>query len=227
MSRSDVCIAIDGPAGSGKSTVARTVARRLGLRYLDTGAMYRAATWLALRDGVHDADALTGLAETMRLELSDWPDDVLVRVEGTDVTTAIRSPEVGAAVSAVSAVPGVRRVLVDRQRAIVAGGGIVVEGRDIGTVVLPDAPVKIFLTATGDARAQRRAAERGAVSPAGVAVTRVEIDARDRLDSGRTVSPLTRADDAVEIDTTTMTIDQVVAAVLARVDAVVPSGSRP
>ena len=219
-------VAIDGPSGSGKSTVARAVAVRLGLRYLDTGAMYRALTWLALRGGVPtgDAEALAALAARARLRIGTDPRDVVVHADGTDVTTDIRGADVTAAVSEVSAVPAVRARLVAQQRELADGGGIVVEGRDIGTVVFPDAPVKIFLTASGDARAARRALETTTVTDRrpdrapgrdALASTRAELERRDRLDSSRVVSPLTRADDAVEVDTTTMSIEEAVDRVVA------------
>ncbi len=216
-------VAIDGPSGSGKSTVAREVARRLGLRYLDTGAMYRAVTWLALRDRVDLADerALTDLAEQADLRIGTDPSAPSVQVGDVDVATAIRSEEVTSAVSAVSAVPGVRAVLVGRQRELVGDGGVVVEGRDIGSVVVPDADVKVFLTATSTTRAHRRAREtRGdRVSAEAVDRTHSALQHRDRLDSARRASPLLRAPDAVEIDSTALDVDGVVASVLALVAA--------
>ncbi len=219
--RGGLVIAIDGPSGSGKSTVARGVARRLGLRYLDTGAMYRALTWLALRRGVDlaDAAALTALAEDADLRVGTDPVTPTCHVGGEDVAAAIRSDEVTAAVSAVSAVAGVRAVLVARQRDLAAAGGVVVEGRDIGSVVLPDADVKVFLTATSATRAHRRAREtRGAgLTSDALDRTHTAIERRDRLDSARTASPLARAPDAVEIDSTALDVDDVVAAVLALV----------
>jgi cytidylate kinase len=220
----DLVVAIDGPAGSGKSTVARGVATRLRMRYLDTGAMYRALTWLALRDGVDaDPDATATLAERWRLEISTDPERPRVVVDGTDVTAAIRSPEVTSAVSAVSAIPAVRRLLVAMQRDIAGSGGIVAEGRDMGTVVFPDAPVKVYLTASGSARAERRALESvPGADAAALAATRADLDRRDRLDSTRAASPLARADDALEIDTTAMSVDEAVTAV---VEACLAAGS--
>jgi cytidylate kinase len=226
----DLVVAIDGPAGSGKSTVARGVATRLRMRYLDTGAMYRALTWLALREGIDvdtgtDADpgATAALAERWRLEISTDPERPRVVVDGTDVTAAIRSPEVTSAVSAVSAVPAVRRRLVAMQRDIAGSGGIVAEGRDMGTVVFPDAPVKVYLTASGSARAERRALESvPGADAAALAATRADLDRRDRLDSTRAASPLARADDALEIDTTAMSVDEAVTAV---VEACLAAGS--
>lgn len=216
-------IAIDGPSGSGKSTVARGVAAALALRYLDTGAMYRAVTWLALHRQVEldDAEALTSLAEHGRLEVSTDPQDPRVSIDGADVTAAIRGPDVTTAVSAVSAVPGVRTAMVRRQREIIGSGGIVVEGRDIGTAVVPDAPVKVFLTADEDVRAQRRAQE----TAGAVTTTREAIARRDRLDSTRTASPLTRPADALEIDSSAVDAATVVDQVVARAKAVLRVGT--
>ncbi len=214
-------VAIDGPSGSGKSTVARGVARRLGLRYLDTGAMYRAVTCLALDERVdlEDGEALAALAERTPLELTTDPEHFGVRAAGQDVTERIRTRAVSNAVSAVSAAQGVRSWLLKVQREIIGAGGIVVEGRDIGTVVAPDAEVKIFLTASSAARAERRFSEIG--EPAGDAdyglrLTQNEIDRRDRLDSSRESAPLRRAAGAVELDSTGLSADEVVDAVLTR-----------
>jgi cytidylate kinase len=206
-------IAIDGPSGSGKSTVSRGVASALGLRYLDTGAMYRAITWLALhhRIPLDDQSALTSLAETARLDLTTTPVPVTVTAEGHDVTAAIREADVTAAVSAVSAVPGVRAAMVRRQREIIGAGGIVVEGRDIGTTVAPDAPVKIFLTANEDVRARRRALE----TAGALAVTKDALSRRDALDAGRAASPMTQAPDALAVDSSAMSVDEVVATIVA------------
>jgi cytidylate kinase len=211
-------VAIDGPSGSGKSTVARAVATRLGLRYLDTGALYRALTWLALQQGtdLDDPAAVTAALAGARLKVGTDPERPTVAVDGTDVTVAIRGREVTNAVSAVSAVPGVRAQLLGLQRDIIGTGRIVVEGRDIGTTVAPGASVKVFLTASGEARARRRQieeADRG--DAASVHRTRVEIERRDARDSARTASPLTRAPDATEVDSTERSIDAVVEAVLA------------
>lgn len=208
-----VVIAIDGPSGSGKSTVSRGVATRLGLRYLDTGAMYRAVTWLALHDNIalDDAEALTALAENARLELTTAPQPVTVTADGHDVTTAIRGADVTAAVSAVSAVPAVRAAMVRRQREVIGAGGIVVEGRDIGTTVAPDAPVKIFLTANESVRAERRALE----TAGAVASTRDALSRRDALDAGRAASPMAQAPDAVVVDSTQMSVDEVVEEIVA------------
>ncbi|HET6795331.1 MAG TPA: (d)CMP kinase [Acidimicrobiales bacterium] len=203
-------VAIDGPGGSGKSTVARTVAARLGLDHLDTGAMYRAVTWAALRDGValDDGPALGRLAGTFDLQLDDG-----VIVDGTDVTEAIRGPEVTAAVSQVSAHTQVRVAMVRRQRQWAAArGGGVVEGRDIGSVVFPHAEVKVFLTASEEERARRRAVQVGAADASAVAGSLAE---RDRMDSIRAASPMVVATDAVVLDTTDRDVDQVVEEVLA------------
>ncbi|HEX7459191.1 MAG TPA: (d)CMP kinase [Acidimicrobiales bacterium] len=197
-----VIVAIDGPAGSGKSTLSRALATRLGLERLDTGAMYRSVAWAVLQRGVDtgDRDAVAGLAGDLAIEVGDR-----VVADGTDITEAIRGPEVSAAVSAVAANPAVRTVMVERQRQWVAThGGGVVEGRDIGSVVLPDADLKLYLTASPAVRAARRA-EEGAE-----AVAR-----RDRLDSTRAASPLEIPDGARVIDTGAMSVDQIVEEVVA------------
>ena len=211
-------IAIDGPAGSGKSTVARAVAAQLGLDYLDTGAMYRSVAFAALRRGIDpdDAEQIGWLAGTVEMAI----DENRVVVDGVDATIEIRGPEVSRAVSAVAANPAVRREMVRRQREWINArhGHGVVEGRDIGTVVLPDADVKVYLVAAVDERARRRAGEarqmKYDVSDADVAA---DIDRRDRMDSTRDASPLMKADDAIEIDTTGLTVDDVVAHVMERV----------
>ena len=205
-----VVVAVDGPSGSGKSSVSRGVATRLGLRYLDTGAMYRAVTWRLLQRGVDvdDPAAVAAAAATVVLVSGTDPEAPTIEADGIDVSGPIRSPEVTAAVSTVSAVPAVRALLVQRQREAIDGGGIVLEGRDIGTVVAPDAQVKVFLTASAEARAARRTAELTHTSD--VEATRVDLARRDRHDSGRAVSPLARADDAVEVDATRLTLQQVI-----------------
>ncbi|MCX9193170.1 (d)CMP kinase [Carbonactinospora thermoautotrophica] len=212
-------VAIDGPSGSGKSSVSRGVAARLGLRYLDTGAMYRAMTWWMLRHGVDvtDAGQIAAACGKPNLESGTDPDQPKITVDGEDVSAPIRTREVTNAVSAVSAVPEVRARLVAMQREIIGSGGIVVEGRDIGTVVAPEAPVKIFLTASTEARAWRRNAELAPDQATSVAVTRAEIVRRDRLDSSRATSPLAMADDAYELDTTDLTLEQVIDRVVALV----------
>jgi cytidylate kinase len=201
-------IAIDGPGGSGKSTVARSVARRLGFTYIDSGAMYRAVALWALRLGMDldDQHRLEQLARQARIELPDER----VLLNGEDVTAEIRDPKVSDAASRVAAQPGVRRALRDEQRRIGASGPAVMEGRDIGTVVFPEAEVKIFLDAQPDARAQRRASELGAALED---VAR-DLEARDRRDRSRAEAPLTQAPDAEYLDTTHLTPAQVEEAVL-------------
>jgi cytidylate kinase len=226
VQRRNVVVAIDGPSGSGKSTVARGVASALGLRYLDTGAMYRAVTWLALERSVplSDAERLSELAATAHLDVSPDPGSATISIEGNDVTTAVRGPEVTAAVSAVSAVPGVRRAMVERQREIIGDGGIVVEGRDIGTTVAPDAEVKIFLVADPSARAARRAQQDAAgartVGASTVAATEVDLARRDAADSTRAASPLTQAPDAVVVDSTALDAAGVIKQVVGLAEAV-------
>ncbi len=210
-------IAIDGPAGSGKSSVSRAVATRMGLNYLDTGAMYRALTWAVLQAGVDPDDALAVTA-FIEGERSPWitsgtdPSRPTIEVDGVDVAEPIRSSDVTSAVSAVSAVPEVRAHLVGRQREYVrdSGVGIVVEGRDIGSVVLPNSDIKIFLTADSQVRAQRRAAEKLDGHDASLEATQSALLTRDAKDSTRAVSPLARADGAIELDTTHLTFDEVV-----------------
>jgi CMP/dCMP kinase len=205
-------VAIDGPAGAGKSTVGRAVARRLGLEYLDTGAMYRAVTFAALRRGVpvHDAEAVSELAAEVELDV----DGGVVLVDGVDATREIRSREVTEAVSTVAANSGVRAELVRRQRAWVdARGGGVLEGRDIGSVVFPDAALKLFVTASPRVRAERRVAELGG----DVDDIESSIIERDRKDSTRSDSPLLEADGAVVVDTTGLTVDEVVDRIIAMV----------
>ncbi|HEX5366966.1 MAG TPA: (d)CMP kinase, partial [Acidimicrobiales bacterium] len=206
-------IAIDGPAGSGKSTVARRLAEHLGLAYLDTGAMYRAVTFAALRRGIDPADAepVAALARAVPLEVGDG----VVRVDGVDATIEIRGPEVSRAVSLVAANPAVRAELVRRQRewAVQRGGGVL-EGRDIGTVVFPDAALKVYLTARPEVRAERRAAE---VSELDYETVAADMARRDALDQGRRADPLRPADDAVELDTSDLSVDEVVAELARRV----------
>lgn len=217
---SSLVVAIDGPSGSGKSSTSRGVAARLGLRYLDTGAMFRAMTWWMLSHDVDlgDPDAIAARAGEPLIESGTDPLDPTITVDGQDASVAIRSDEVNAAVSPVSAVPAVRARLLDLQRGIITdGAGIVVEGRDIGSVVAPDAPVKLYLSADPEARAMRRAAEAGG----DVAATQESLLARDRIDSGRATAPLTMADGAVHIDTTPYTLDEVISQVVALVEATV------
>jgi cytidylate kinase len=207
-------IAIDGPAGSGKSTVARRLAEHLGLDYLDTGAMYRAVTFAALRRGIDPADA-GPVAELARVVDLDVTTDQ-VRVDGVDATIEIRGPEVSRAVSLVAANPEVRAELVRRQRewAYERAGGVM-EGRDIGTVVFPDAVLKVYLNARPEVRAERRAAE---VSGLDYETVAADMARRDAFDQGREADPLRLADDAIELDTSDMTIDEIVAAVARRID---------
>lgn len=209
---------MDGPSGTGKTTVARGLADRLGAGYLDTGAMYRAITLAALRSGVDvaDADAVTMAAKAAELEVGTNPNAPVALLDGEDVGAEIRGDVVTSSVSAVAAVPAVRDLLVGMQRRIIAGvladvGGIVVEGRDIGTVVAPDAPLKIFLTASADVRAARRLAQDSAAGRESnhVDVLR-SVDRRDRLDSTRATNPMRPADDAVEFDTSGLGIEGVV-----------------
>jgi CMP/dCMP kinase len=199
-------IAIDGPAGSGKSTVARRLATRLGLEYLDTGAMYRAVTFAALRHGIDPADPepVAALVRTVDLDVAVDA----VRVDGVDATIEIRGPEVSRAVSLVAANPEVRTELVRRQRewATERGGGVL-EGRDIGTVVFPDAVLKVYLNARPEVRAERRAAE---VSDLDYETVAADMARRDALDQGRDTGPLVRPDGALELDTSDMTVDEIV-----------------
>ncbi|MFF0246936.1 (d)CMP kinase [Streptosporangium sandarakinum] len=204
---------MDGPSGSGKSSASRGVARALGLRYLDTGAMYRAITWWMLQGEVDltDPAAIAARASEPVLSMGTDPDAPTVAVDGVDAAGPIRTAEVTAAVSAVSAVPEVRRRLVAEQREIIGAGDIVVEGRDIGTVVAPDAPVKIYLTASADARALRRTAE---LTGTTVEAQKAAMARRDTLDSTRKTDPLAKAADAVELDTTALNLEEVIAEVL-------------
>lgn len=214
---SEIVVAMDGPSGSGKSSTSRGVAARLGLRYLDTGAQFRAITWWMLRHDVDltDPSAIAARVDQPVLVSGTDPEAPSITVDGTDVAGPIRTPEVTSAVSAVSAVPEVRERLLREQRDIIGGGGIVVEGRDIGTVVAPDAPVKVYLTADPDARAARRTAELGGGT---VEATQLDLIRRDRADSGRTAAPLTMAEDAHHIDTTGFTLVEVIDQVVALVE---------
>ena len=208
-------VAIDGPAGSGKSTVAQRVARALGVPALDTGAMYRALTWAVLEEGIDPADAPSVAALAERLDLDVGPP---VRVGGRDVNDAIRTPEVSAAVSVVAAVPEARVILVRAQQEWIAvHGGGVVEGRDIGTVVAPDALLKIYLVASEEERARRRQRQDDVSEASGdLDATQAAIRRRDAIDSGRAASPLAAADDAVVLDTTDLSVEGVVEEVLRR-----------
>lgn len=218
-------IALDGPAASGKSTVAKAVANRLGIRHLDTGAMYRAVTWLALHEGVavDDAPALAALAAAHPVEF-EYADGTsiatTVRIAGHDVTSAVRLPEVDATVSAVSAVAAVREALVAQQRALGTERDTVAEGRDIGTVVFPSAEVKVYLTASAEERARRRKLD---LAAQGHAVEQGEVqerlERRDHYDSTREVSPLEAAADATLLDTTGLSVEEVVDGIVALVGA--------
>jgi cytidylate kinase len=207
-------IAIDGPAGSGKSTVARALAERLDLEYLDTGAMYRAVTFAALRRGIDpsDSDTVARMVETLELSV----DASGVVVDGVDASIEIRGPEVSRAVSIVAANPAVRTEMVRRQRAWVERrGGGVLEGRDIGTVVFPDARLKVYLTADPEVRAQRRSKE---VSDLDYETVAADMARRDALDSGRDTSPLAQAPDAFHLDTTGLAVPEIVEALCQMVD---------
>lgn len=207
-------VAIDGPASAGKSTVAKKVAKRFGYVYCDTGAMYRSVTLAALRKGVSmdDQSAIVKLAQEINISFQPGDPDQRVFIDGQEVTMDIRSNDVAKNVSAVAAIPAVRTEMVKEQRHIAENGGIVMDGRDIGTTVLPNAPVKIFLVASAYERARRRFEEN---QQKGIATSTLEelqqaIELRDKKDSTRKVSPLTKASDAVEIDSTHMTVEQVV-----------------
>jgi cytidylate kinase len=210
-------IAIDGPSGAGKGTVARAVAARLDYRHIDTGAMYRALAWKALHETIDLADeaALAGLGERATFDLEAGR----VAIDGTDVARAIRTPEIDQASATLARHPAVRRTLVARQRAYGTGGGVVMEGRDIGTVVFPDADVKIYLDASPEERARRRTADPAHASSQGAQLADVAtaLAARDKSDSTRAVSPLAVAADATVIDTTGVPIDEVIEQVLALV----------
>lgn len=217
-------VAIDGPAGAGKSSVAKTAAKRLGFHYLDTGAMYRACAYRALATGValDDASGVAAIASSEPIEFRYREGEVLpsiVTIGGHDVTHEIRTPEVDAAVSAVAAMPAVRAAMVVQQREIASHDNCVVEGRDIGTTVFPDAELKVFITADPQVRARRRAAQNvGRNMGADFEQVYHAILARDEADSTREVAPLTQAADAQVIDTTNLEFEQVVARVVALVE---------
>jgi len=211
--RSRAVIAIDGPAGAGKSTIAALVARRFGYLNIETGAMYRALALKALKTGtpLDDESHLEALAKQSRIELIPDAEGSRVLLDGRDVSARIREADVTAAASRVSVHPAVRAWMVERQREIGAEGGVVMEGRDVGTVVFPDAEVKLFLDAALEVRAERRVVQQNATAAAGAIAA--EMKERDRRDTTRTVSPLIPAADAVRIDTSSMSIDDVVATI--------------
>ena len=212
-------IAIDGPSGAGKGTVARAVAARLGYRHVDTGAMYRALAWKALHDGLDLSDeaSVAAVAERARFDVEGGR----ITIDGHDVATAIRTPEMDRASAMVARHPAVRRVLVARQRSYGQGGGVVMEGRDIGTVVFPDADVKIYLDASPEERARRRAADPAHTSSRNTQLSDVAtaLAERDRSDSTRTASPLAVAPDAIVMDTTGLPVERVVEQVLTLVNS--------
>jgi cytidylate kinase len=214
-----VIVAIDGPSGTGKSSTSKAVAAQLGLSYLDTGAQYRAITWWMVSNGIDitDPTAIAAVAGKPEIISGTEPSAPAITVDGTDVAGPIRTQEVTSKVSAVSAVPEVRALITDLQRSIAASAerGIVVEGRDIGTTVLPDADLKVFLTASPEARAARRSGE---LKGADVNATREALIKRDAADSSRKTSPLAKADDAVEVDTSDLTLQQVIECVVTLVE---------
>jgi CMP/dCMP kinase len=206
-------IAIDGPSGAGKGTVARAIAAELGYRHVDSGAMYRAIGWKARADGISldDESAVASLASRSRLSVTATE----VEIDGTDITRSIRTPEIDRAAAAVARLPQVRAVLVERQRQLGDGGGIVMEGRDIGTVVFPHADVKVYLDATPEERARRRAADPAHTSPGVIADVATALSERDQIDRTRAASPLYAASDAIVVDTTGKSVEAVVLEVLA------------
>lgn len=212
-------VAIDGPSGSGKSSTSRGVADRLELSYLDTGAMYRAMTWALLERGVDldDVEAMAAAAPEVRLGWTTDPAGPGIFADDTDVSEAIRSEQVTSSVSKVAAVPEIRTMLVDLQRGAIGDSkGIVVEGRDIGSTVAPDAQVKIYLVADPAARAARRAAENGSTD---AAATQLALARRDEIDSSRAASPLAKPEGAIVVDSTHLTLDEVIEAIVAIVVA--------
>jgi cytidylate kinase len=219
VSNRPLIVAIDGPSGAGKGTVARAVAARLGYRHIDTGAMYRAVAWKALQQGIDlgDEAAVAAVGERAAFDLEQGR----IAIDGQDVSRAIRTPEIDAASTRVARHPAVRRILVARQRTYGVDGGIVMEGRDIGTVVFPDADVKIYLDASAEERARRRAADPAHTSPKGTQLSEVAtaLAERDKSDSTRAASPLVIADDAIVVDTTGVAVESVIEQVLTLVRA--------
>ncbi len=224
-----IIIAIDGPAGSGKSTTARLVAQKLGYTYIDTGAMYRALTLKVLESNVdpNDEDSIVKLAENTKIELVYENGNLKVILDEHDVSDKIRTPEVTSLVSIVSAQPKVRDIMVKKQRELGKNGGVVIDGRDIGTVVFPNADLKIFMTADVKERAKRRQKElRTQGFEIEIEKLIKEIEERDELDSNREVAPLKKADDAIEIDTTNLTIDEQVEIVLKKAYELINQNSK-
>lgn len=220
-------IAIDGPAGAGKSTIAKSLARQLGYLFINTGAMYRAVAWKVLQQGISlaDAERIGNIAEDSLIELTGPVDALRVLIDGRDITEDIVTPEISQAASQVSAISAVRRALVARQQEMGQAGGVVMEGRDIGTKVFPHAELKIYLDATSDARAARRFAEDSArgIGVASLAQMKAEIEERDQRDKTRADSPLVQAEDAVYVDSSALSIAEVVAKLMRLVSQKVAS----
>lgn len=216
-------IAIDGPAGAGKSSVARKLARQLDYLFINTGAMYRAVAWKAQQSGIplDDVERIGRLARESRIELTGPVDSTRVLVDGEDITESITSPQVSQAASVVSAIPAVRRALVARQQQMGSEGGVVMEGRDIGTMVFPDADIKIYLDASSEARSRRRFDEDTArgIAVASIEQMRSEIEERDLRDKSRDDSPLLQAEDAIYIDSSGLSIEEVVVRILGAVSS--------
>lgn len=216
---SKVNIAIDGPAGAGKSTVARKLAEKLSFVYIDTGAMYRALTWKAQKENIsyNDENKLAELLKNMKLELKNGAEGPEIFVDGKNITREVRDPDVTNNVSYVARHGAIRSQMVEKQQELAASGGTVMDGRDIGTAVLPDASVKFFLNATVEERAERRHQEQISKGiPSDLEVLREQISLRDKLDTEREVAPLLKAEDALEIDTTYMSIEEVVSCLFSR-----------